>query len=115
MSMVRISPVPGKTESIRKMKAPITVTELWRFMGMINQLNKCSPHIAHLSQPLRELLKADTTWLWTTHYEDAFCKLKEKNSSFRVLAHYDANAPTKISVDASAYGLGSSIIRSIQL
>ena len=60
-----ISPDPSKTESIRKMKAPTTVTELRRFMGMINQLNKLSPHIAQLSQLLRELLKANTTWLWT--------------------------------------------------
>ena len=106
-----ISPDPSKTESIRKMKAPTTVTELRRFMGMINQLNKFSPHIAHLSQPLRELLKADTTWLWTPHHEDAFCKLKEEISSSRVLAHYDVNAPTKISADASAYGLGSVLLQ----
>ena len=93
-----ISPDPSKTESIKKMKAPTTVTELRRFMGMINQLNKFSPHIAHLSQPLRELLKADTTWLWTPIMR---IKLKEEISSSRVLAHYDVNAPTKISADAS--------------
>ena len=45
-----ISPDPSKTESIRKMKAPTTVTELRRFMGMINQHNKFSPLIAQLNR-----------------------------------------------------------------
>jgi len=89
-----ISPDPSKTEAIQKMKTPTTVTELRRFMGMINQLNKFSPHIAHPSQPPRELLKANTTWLWTSNHEEAFCKLKEEISSPRVLAHYDINMPT---------------------
>ena len=31
-----ISPDPSKTEAIQKMKAPTTITELRRFMGMIN-------------------------------------------------------------------------------
>ena len=106
-----ISPDPNKTEAIKKMKAPTTVTELRRFIGMINQLNKFSPHLAHLSQPLRELLKANTTWLWTPHHDEAFSKLKTEISSPRVLAHYDINAQTKISADASAYGLGAVLLQ----
>ena len=35
------------------MKAPTTVSEV---LGMVNQLGKFSPHLAHLTQPLRELL-----------------------------------------------------------
>ena len=54
-----VSPDPRKkTEAIQKMKSPTTITELRRFMGMINQLNKFSPHIA---QPLQDLLKSDTS------------------------------------------------------
>ena len=106
-----VSPDPSKTEAIKKMKAPTTVTELRRFMGMINQLNKFSPNIAHLSQPLRELLKATSSWMWTQHHDEAFCKLKEEISSPRVLTHYDVNAPTKISADASAYGVGAVLLQ----
>ena len=103
-----LSPDHSKTAAIKKMKAPTTVTELRRFMGIINQLNKFSPHLAQLSRPLSELLKAGNTWMWTQHHEEAFCKLKEEISSPRVHAHYNVNAPTKISADASAYGVGSS-------
>ncbi len=42
----RISPDPTKTEAIQKLRAPGSVTEMRRFMGMVNQLNKFSPHLA---------------------------------------------------------------------
>ena len=80
-------------------------------MGMINQLNKFLPHIAEISQPLRELLKSNTTWLWTSNHDEALHKLKEEISSPRVLAHYDLNAETKISADASAHGLGAVLLQ----
>ena len=45
------------------------------------------------------------------HHKDAFCKLKKEISSSRVLAHYDVNAPTKVSADTSAHGLGSVLLQ----
>ncbi len=50
------SPDPKRTDAIRKMPPPASLTELRRFMGIVNQLNKFSPKIAELSQPLRKLL-----------------------------------------------------------
>ena len=44
-----ISPDPAKTEAIKQMRPPTNITELRRLMGMINQLNKFSPHVAQLS------------------------------------------------------------------
>jgi len=55
---------PGKTLAIREMKPPTTVSELRRFMGMVNQLGKFTPNLAQLTQPLRELLGKNTTWVW---------------------------------------------------
>jgi hypothetical protein len=43
-----------KTAAIRQMKAPSTVSELRRFMGMVNQLSKFTPHIAETSKPLTQ-------------------------------------------------------------
>jgi len=106
-----ISPDPHKTEAIRKLSTPTTVTELRRFMGMINQLNKFSPRIAEISQPLRELLKSNTAWVWTPNHGEALQKLKEEIASPRVLAHYNLNAETKISADASSHGLGAVLLQ----
>lgn len=42
---------PEKTEAIRRMDMAGSVSELRRFLGMVNQLGKFSPRIAEISQP----------------------------------------------------------------
>ena len=41
---------PDKTGAICQMEAPHSVSDLRRFLGMVNQLGKFSPRIAKLSQ-----------------------------------------------------------------
>ena len=56
------------------MDSPKSVTELRRFLGMINQLGKFTTNIAELSHPLRELLSVNKAWLWGPMQADAFNK-----------------------------------------
>ena len=59
-----ISQDPQKTMAIAKMSPPTTVTQLRRFLGMINQMSKFSPNLSQISQPLRELLSPKVSWIW---------------------------------------------------
>ena len=59
-----IKPDPRKVQAIHEMKPPSNVTELRRFLGMINQLSKFSPHLANKTQPLRALLSSKNHWSW---------------------------------------------------
>ena len=43
-----IRPDPGKTLAIRSMSSPSNITELRRFLGMVNQLGKFSPQLAQM-------------------------------------------------------------------
>ena len=43
---------PEKTSAIRDMETPQSVSDLRRFLGMVNQLGKFSPQISELTQPL---------------------------------------------------------------
>ena len=100
---------PGKTEAIRKLPALTSVTELRRFMRMINQMNKFSPQITELVKPLRELLSPKNVFMWSPAHEEAFTQVKEEVSSPCVLALF--NLEKKISADASVYGLRSVLLQ----
>ena len=106
-----ISADPSKTSAILKMKQPTTVTELRRFMGMVNQLGKFTPHLAELAQPLRELLSIKKAWTWGPPQEKAFQDIKNEMVKPSILAIYNPDAPTKISSDASAFGLGAVLLQ----
>ena len=93
------------------MRAPTTVPELHRFLGMVNQLGKFIPHLANLTQPLRSLLSKSTEWVWGPDQREAFTRVKEELATTATLALYDCQAPTLVSADASSYGLGAVLMQ----
>ena len=108
-----VSPDPDKTAAILQMEKPKTLTELRRFVGMVNQLRKFSPNIAQLSKPLRELLSTKRAWVWGQPQDTSFKNVKQELTKPVVLALYDPTAEVKICSDPSAYGLGSVLFQQL--
>lgn len=98
---------PEKVRAICQMKPPSTVTELRRFLGMVNQLSKFSLHLANLTKQLRDLLSLKNQWSWGHDQRQAFEALKRALISSEVLSLYNVNYESTVSADASSYGLGA--------
>lgn len=106
LSETGIRPDPGKVDAIVRMQEPTNITELRRFLGMVNQLSKFSAQLAEKTKPLWELLSTRNHWVWGTSQQQAFDNMKADLSSSQILGLYDAKRPTYVSADAS-YGLGA--------
>ena len=76
-----IQPDQNKIRAICDMKPLSNLTELRRFLGMLNQLSKFSPHLTDKTQPLRELLSTKTQWVWEEAQDRAFASLKDAITS----------------------------------
>ena len=100
---------PTKTKAISEFLQ--NVKDLQRFMGMVNHLGKFIPRLAEISEPLRQLLCKDTTWLWTDPQQRAFEQIKTTLTSAKVLACYNPSRPTIIAADASLNGIGAVLLQ----
>lgn len=102
---------PSKVEAIQKFPQPTNVTELQRFLGMINQFSKFAPQLAANLEPLRKLLRKCEAWIWDHPQEEAFRQVKDQLATTPVLAHYSPEHETVIATDASNKGLGAVLLQ----
>jgi hypothetical protein len=59
-----VSPDSDEVKAILDIPVPTNVAEVRSFMGMVNQFNKFTCHLASKSKPLRDLLCKDSVWYW---------------------------------------------------
>ena len=82
----RIHADPSKVAAISKFPAPHNVTELQRFLDMVNQMGRFAPNLTSLTSPLRELLRKDVTWTWDTAQQNAMEIIKKELCTTPTLA-----------------------------
>ncbi|XP_072398209.1 uncharacterized protein [Diabrotica undecimpunctata] len=109
ISNIGISPDHDKTEAITKMTPPSNKKELQRFLGTIVYLAKFIPNLSEHTSPLRCLLSSKNEWHWGHNEQACFDKLKNLVASATTLHYFNPDKKTKLSVDASPYGLGAMV------
>ena len=107
LSSTGISPDPKKVKTIQDAKPPANASEVKSFMGMINYCHQYIKDYSDISAPLRLLTKKNQPFIWEDAQQAAFDKLKDRLSSCSVMAFYNPQAETHLTVDASPFGLGA--------
>ena len=81
------------------------------FLGLVNYLNRFSPHLAELSEPLREICRQDAEFELTNSVHVAFSRTKEEISRNMTLPYFNPKISTTLQTDASKKGLGAVILQ----
>lgn len=106
-----IYPDPKKIEAIRAIQEPQDAQELQTFLGIATYMAPFIPNLSAMSEPLRNLLKKDTDFQWSSSHSTAFESIKQAICQEVSLMYFDPEKETVIQVDTSLRGLGSALIQ----
>ena len=104
MDETGVRPDPDKVAAVQGVPTPTCVSDVRRFLGMVNQLNKFTPNLAEKTKPLCDLLVKKNQWVWGERQQQAFDEVKQSLATTPVLALFDPRRPTTVSADASSLG-----------
>ena len=106
-----VKPDTSKIEAIIKLPLPDNVKSLQRFIGMVNYLNSFCPSLADTINPLHNLTRQNTAFVWSNVHQRAFEKAKQLISSSPCLTYFDVSKPIVLQVDASNVALGGALLQ----
>lgn len=98
---------PEKVEAIIKAPEPKNVTEVKRFLGLVNYYRQFIPNASALMRPLHDLLRKDSPCAWGERQRSAVAAVRRQLASERVLAHFEPGAQLILSCDAGPNGIAS--------
>ena len=102
----------SKMKAISEAREPQNKSEGHSFLGLVQYCGQFIPNLATKTEPLRQILKKNTEFLWNEPQQKAFLELKEELKHPRTLAYFDQNATkTQIIAYASPVGLGSVLVQ----
>ena len=94
------------------MKSPTNKTQLQEFLGIATYMSPFVPNLSTHAAPLRDLLKKETDFTWTSSHEKKFDDIKTLICRDSELTYFDPAKEIVIQVDASGRGLGAVLTQS---
>lgn len=102
---------PERIRALMELKAPNSVKELQRILGMLNYVRPFIPNMSDIEKPLQELRKQDSMWQWLPCHEAALNELKNMVCQAPCLRSFDPALPITLQCDASQSGLGACLLQ----
>jgi len=112
-------PLPERVTDLQACSPPRTVSQLRRFLGMLNFYRRFLPHAATIQAPLQDVLsgpkvKGSHPVTWTDALVSAFNECKASLSRAALLAHPHPTAPLALVTDASTTAMGAVLQQRVQ-
>ncbi len=99
-------PDPKNIAAVAKMKAPTTIKEVRRYVGMCGFYRKHATSFAKIAARFINLTRARTTFSWTEESQQAFEQLKACLMDSPVLVKAQVDQPFILTTDASNNHVG---------
>lgn len=106
-----LSTNPSRVKSIVNYPVPTKAEELNRFLAMYRFNSNFIENLSHHTHSLRLLLKKNSVWSWDENHQKCFDDLKQRLIQSPVLQIFNPSEPITLSVDASGYGLGATLLQ----
>ena len=87
-------PDPKKIEAIVKMKQPDNKKEMQTFLGMVQYLQKFTPHLSVLAEPLQDLIQTNSPYIWGPEHTIAMNAIQEEMVKAPILKYFDLRQKT---------------------
>ena len=104
-------PDPGNIEAIVKMKAPSTVKETRRLLGMCSFYRRHIDKFSKIVAPLTNLTRKGHVFEWTPECQQAFELIKDKMTKALVLCRADMSREFILETDASLTHVGAVLMQ----
>uniref|UniRef100_A0A3Q2C787 ribonuclease H n=1 Tax=Cyprinodon variegatus TaxID=28743 RepID=A0A3Q2C787_CYPVA len=102
-----IRPNPALVKDVQLWKPPENLQELQAFLGLCNYYRKFVPNFAELSNPVHDLLKKESVFVWIEEHQAAFTKLKERLTTAPMLGYPHPEGKFILDTDASNNSVGA--------
>lgn len=102
-----ITPLKDNLKSIMDFQTPQNRKQVRQFLGKINYERKYVQNITEILDPLHNLLRKNTKFIWSDKCQETFDKIKKILCSKPVLAIFNPNSQIFMYTDASIKGLGA--------
>ena len=93
------------------MKQPDNKKEMQTFLGMVQYLQKFTPHLSVLAEPLQDLIKTNSPYIWGPEHTIAMNAIQEEMVKAPILKYFDLRQKTVLQMDASCKGLGACLLQ----
>ncbi|KAL0546384.1 hypothetical protein IC582_016292 [Cucumis melo] len=101
-----VSVDPAKIEAVTNWPRPSTVSEIRSFLGLAGYYRRFVEDFLRIANPLTQLTRKGTPFVWSPAYESSFQELKQKLVTAPVLTVPNGSGSFVIYSDASKKGLG---------